>query len=96
MKNRATTLIATLFVGYVAEVGRVFIFAKYVVGTGVAQVGTLLGGLSPTEKRSGRNTDLLYRERKIDLERHMLRIGSKEVSGIPRHPRPERGPVSPP
>ncbi len=34
------------------------------VGTGVAKVGTLLRGLSPTEKRSGRKPEVLYRERK--------------------------------
>ncbi len=31
---------------------------------GVVQVATLLGGLSPTEKRSGRKIEVLYRERK--------------------------------
>ncbi len=34
------------------------------VGTGVAQVCTLLGELSSTEKRSGRKTEVLYREKK--------------------------------
>ncbi len=31
------------------------------VGTGIAQDGTLLRGLTPTEKRSGRKIQVLYR-----------------------------------
>ncbi len=59
------------------------------VGTGVAQVGTLLGGLS------GRDENLRCFIEKENRSRKKIcyELDQKEVSGIPRHPGPE-GPVA--